>query len=118
MTKKDARSRNSNVRHFTKKEEKFILDNYEILSVSEIAVKLNRTLESVYNKAKRLGISKSAYKRNPSRKKSQRLSLEQLRDFIQNDIYELHEEKYYIAVLSQGVLIAKLKAYIELDVDV
>jgi len=53
MTKKDVKSRNSNVRHFTKKEEKYLLDNYENMSVSDIALNLNRTLESVYNKAKR-----------------------------------------------------------------
>jgi IS30 family transposase len=113
MNKKDVKSRISNVRHFTKNEEKFLLDNYEIMSVSEIAVELNRTKESVYNKAKRLGISKTAYKRKPSSKKRQRLSLQQLKDFILNDIYELHEEKYFIAVVSQGILIAKLKAYVE-----
>ncbi|MBL1245051.1 MAG: hypothetical protein COA39_011835 [Sulfurimonas sp.] len=113
MTKKDVKSRNSNVRHFTKKEEIYLLENYESMTVSDIALNLDRTLESVYNKAKRLGISKTAYKRNPSKKNRQKLSLNQLKDFIQNDIYELYEEKHYISVSSQGILIAKLKVYVE-----
>ena len=113
MNTNELKSRNSNVRHFTKEEEQYLADNYETMSVSDIALNLNRTLESVYNKAKRLGISKTAYKRVPSNKKRHKISLSQLKDFIQNEAYELYEEKHYISIVSQGILIAKLKAYIE-----
>ena len=32
---------------------------------------------------------------------------------MKNEIYELYDEKHYIAVISQGILIAKIKAYVE-----
>ena len=51
--------------------------------------------------------------RNSKKNKRQKLSLNQLNDFMKNEIYELYDEKHYIAVISQGILIAKIKAYVE-----
>ena len=50
---------------------------------------------------------------NAKKDKRQKLSLNQLNDFLTNEIYELYDEKHYISVVSQGILIAKIKAYVE-----
>ncbi|MFA6139024.1 MAG: hypothetical protein WC667_13200 [Sulfurimonas sp.] len=47
------------MKNWTEKEIRFLEDNYHILSPENIALKLNRTIDSIYNKSKRLGIQRT-----------------------------------------------------------
>lgn len=49
-----------NGNYFTKEEEQYLIDNYNIMSAQEIAKVLGRSVESIYTKSDRLGMEKSS----------------------------------------------------------
>lgn len=48
-------------RYWTEEEDKFLVENYELLNNKEIAKRLNRTEVSIKNRARKLGVKKTSH---------------------------------------------------------
>jgi hypothetical protein len=99
-----------NKRNWTKEQEKFILDNYKTMYITEIARKLRKTKHSVERKMERLGVFTDAER---CRKKS--LCTTQDISFIK-DNYDSLYYKRIAKIIGKPVHTVRKKAY-EVDID-